>query len=135
MIKCIDFKYFTFFRPFIVIVIVICIFPGIKKRGHKQSNDVYFDTLYVVPSPDHDASAIKVRAEEKKVNLRYFDEGAVGVALDETTTMKDIEDLLWIFDCKNVQEVGFFRDSKKPLINFKKLYPRCNRRYLLVFSV
>lgn len=78
---------------------------GIRQRGHKQSNDVYFDTLHVVPLSDHDAAAIKARAQEKKINLRYFDDGAVGVALDETTTMEDVNDLLWIFDCKPVEEV------------------------------
>ncbi|RVE47093.1 hypothetical protein evm_008277 [Chilo suppressalis] len=78
---------------------------GIRQRGHKQSNDVYFDTLYIVPLPEHNASDIKGRAQEKKINLRYFDDGAVGVALDETTTMQDVDDLLWIFDCKNVGEV------------------------------
>ncbi|KAH9629048.1 hypothetical protein HF086_007533 [Spodoptera exigua] len=77
---------------------------GIRQRGHKQSNDVYFDTLHVVPLSDHDAAAIKARAQEKKINLRYFDDGAVGVALDETTTMEDVNDLLWIFDCKPVED-------------------------------
>lgn len=84
---------------------------GIRQRGHKQSNDVYFDTLHVVPVSEHDASAIKTRAQEKKINLRYFDDGAVGVALDETTTMEDVNDLLWIFDCKPVEEVKLKEQS------------------------
>ncbi|XP_028174267.1 glycine dehydrogenase (decarboxylating), mitochondrial isoform X3 [Ostrinia furnacalis] len=79
---------------------------GIRQRGHKQTNDVYFDTLHVVPSSDHSASDIKARAQAKKINLRYFDDGAVGVALDETTTMQDVDDLLWLFDCQSVKEVS-----------------------------
>ncbi|KAL4706546.1 hypothetical protein ACJJTC_015744 [Scirpophaga incertulas] len=79
---------------------------GIRQRGHKQNNDVFFDTLHVLPLPEHSASDIKARAEEKKINLRYFDDGAIGVALDETTTMQDVDDLLWTFDCKNVEEVS-----------------------------
>lgn len=79
---------------------------GIRQRGHKQSNDVYFDTLHVVPLSEHDSASVKKRALEKKINLRYFDDGAVGVALDETTTSQDVDDLLWIFDCKNVEEVS-----------------------------
>ncbi|KAG6446472.1 hypothetical protein O3G_MSEX004459 [Manduca sexta] len=78
---------------------------GIRQRGHKQSNEVYFDTLHIVPLSEHDAGSIKSRAQQKKINLRYFDDGAVGVALDETTTMQDVEDLLWIFDCKSVNEL------------------------------
>lgn len=77
---------------------------GIRQRGHKQSNDVYFDTLHVVPLAEHDTNAIKNRAQQKKINLRYFEDGAVGVALDETTTLQDVDDLLWIFDCKPVDE-------------------------------
>lgn len=80
---------------------------GIRQRGHEQSNDVYFDTLHVVPLPHHDAAAIKTRAEQKQINLRYFDDGAIGVALDETTTMQDVNDLLWIFDAEKVEEVRF----------------------------
>lgn len=41
------------------------------------------------------------------INLRYFEDGAVGVALDETTTMQDVDDLLWIFDCQSVEEVKY----------------------------
>lgn len=86
---------------------------GIQNRGHKQSNDVYFDTLHVVPVSEHDASAIKARAQEKMINLRYFEDGAVGVALDETTTMQDVDDLLWIFDCESVEEVKYKKKSYK----------------------
>lgn len=78
---------------------------GLRQRGHKQSNDVFFDTLHVVPLQEHDAKKIKARAVEKQINLRYFEDGAIGVALDETVTMKDVDDLLWIFDCQNVNEV------------------------------
>lgn len=91
---------FFFYSTFYVVLP-----PGIQQRGHKQTNDVYFDTLHVVPLSTHDASAIKARAEQKKINLRYFDDGAVGVALDETTNMQDVDDLLWTFDCKGVDEV------------------------------
>lgn len=59
----------------------------------------------MVPLTDHDAAVIKTRAEQKKINLRYFEDGAVGVALDETTTITDVDDLLWIFDAKKVDEV------------------------------
>ncbi|CAG4937772.1 unnamed protein product [Colias eurytheme] len=85
---------------------------GLRQRGHKQSNEVYFDTLHIVPNSDHDTDAIKLRAQEKKINLRYFEDGAIGVALDETTTMQDVDDLLWIFDCKKVEEVMQYGDVR-----------------------
>ncbi|XP_026328372.1 glycine dehydrogenase (decarboxylating), mitochondrial [Hyposmocoma kahamanoa] len=78
---------------------------GIRQRGHKQSNEVFFDTLHIIPVAEHDESAIKARAQEKKINLRHFEDGAIGVALDETTKMEDVDDLLWVFDCQDVKKV------------------------------
>ncbi|CAB3221473.1 unnamed protein product [Arctia plantaginis] len=102
---------------------------GIKQRGHKQSNDVYFDTLHIVPLSEHDTDAIKDRAHQKKINLRYFDDGAVGVALDETITREDVDDLLWIFDCKPVQEVtkeGDIRANSLHKGSFRRTSPYLN---------
>lgn len=54
----------------------------------------YFDTLYVeVPN----AAAIKAVAASQGVNLRYFDETHLGISVDETHTVQDINDLLMIF--------------------------------------
>lgn len=86
-------------------------FSGIRQRGHKQSNEVFFDTLHIIPIEEHDESAIKTRAHEKKINLRYYEDGAVGVALDETTKMEDVDDLLWIFDCQDVKKVIYSVDT------------------------
>lgn len=58
----------------------------------------------MVPLPDT-LEQIKERANEKWINLRYFPDGSIGIALDETVTMNDVDDLLWIFDAKNVEEV------------------------------
>lgn len=76
-----------------------------------------------MPLSEHDTGAIKDRAHQKKINLRYFDDGAVGVALDETTTSEDVDDLLWIFDCKPVKEVTQV-DSRLVCITVS------NRKYL-----
>jgi len=57
----------------------------------KPAYDCYFETLAF----DADVAAIRKRAEAKRVNLRY-DARRVGVALDETTTLEDIEDLAWV---------------------------------------
>ncbi|CAJ0586768.1 unnamed protein product, partial [Mesorhabditis spiculigera] len=55
----------------------------------------YFDTLKIV---DCDIEGIRKRAIEKKINLRYFEDGkSVGVSLDETTKAADLNDLRYIF--------------------------------------
>lgn len=49
---------------------------------------------------------LRKKAEAKRVNLRYFEDGTVGVALDETVNESDLKDLLGIFNCeKTIDEV------------------------------
>ena len=51
----------------------------------------FFDTLTFRA----DAAAVRRRAEEKRINLRYFDAVRIGVTVDETTTLADVADLAW----------------------------------------
>src|SRR5690606_32757578 len=45
-----------------------------------------------------DASVIKSRAEEKKINFRYFDKHWVGISIDETTIIEDLFDIIICFE-------------------------------------
>ena len=61
---------------------------------YKVKSEHFFDTLYIqVPS----AESIKALALAEGINLRYFDGEHVGVSVDETTTVADVEKLLAIF--------------------------------------
>lgn len=71
---------------------------GTKRAGNTVVNPLFFDTLCI--SPKDGAAAVKRRAETKKINLRYFDDGNVGVSLDETVDEVDINDLLSVFGSK-----------------------------------
>ena len=42
--------------------------------------------------------AIRRTSHEAKMNFRYFDERAIGISLDETTSDKDVLDLLCVFN-------------------------------------
>ncbi len=53
-------------------------------------HDAFFDTLVFQPK---DIGAVRSRAEGKKINLRYFPDGRVGVTFDETTTLADVDDV------------------------------------------
>lgn len=77
---------------------------GLTDAGHKQLNEVFFDTLHI-KLVNLTTDDIRRAAEAKEINLRYFDDGTIGVALDETVKPKDLEDLLEIFRCKNLQTV------------------------------
>ena len=44
---------------------------GIKSAGHQLMNDTFFDTLTITPKEGIDA--IRVKAEQYEINLRYRD--------------------------------------------------------------
>lgn len=67
---------------------------GLAKLGVKQLNAHYFDTLKLEVK---DAEAVRKIALANRINLRYIDAQHVGVAVDETTQLKDIEQLLSVF--------------------------------------
>ncbi len=67
---------------------------GLQQLGFKQENTSFFDTLSVVVD---NVEVIRNRALEKEINLNYFEEGRVGISINEKTTEKDLEDLLAVF--------------------------------------
>ena len=70
---------------------------ALGKLGFAQKNELFFDTLYL-ELPEH-VSQQKLRtiALSKEVNLRYFENGMVGLSIDETTDIKKLNVLLSIF--------------------------------------
>lgn len=70
---------------------------GLFSIKHKH----FFDTLLVeVP----DAEAIRTRALAQGINLRYQGKQHVGISIDETTTLIDLQSVLSIF-CKEANHV------------------------------
>lgn len=61
---------------------------------NKVKHMEFFDTLKIQPA---NLEEVKKRCEEKKINLRYYDDGCVGVSIDETTCPDDVRDLFYIF--------------------------------------
>jgi len=59
---------------------------ALRRAGIKVVHDNFFDTLRIaVTDPDD----IVARAAQSGINLRRFDEAALGISLDETTTEED----------------------------------------------
>lgn len=71
---------------------------ALKSSGNKQINKNYFDTLKIEIS---DKEAVKNKAEELKLNLKYFESDHIGISLDETTTLEDIKQLFTLFSNGN----------------------------------
>jgi glycine dehydrogenase len=70
---------------------------GLRSEGIKLENEYFFDTLTI--NTNEHSKAIYNRALSEGMNLRKFptlDNSPVqlGISLDETTTLKDVEDLL-----------------------------------------
>lgn len=85
---------------------------GLIDAGHKVLNEIFFDTLHINPTGLTSAE-IRKAAEAKEINFRYFEDGTIGVALDETVKPKDLEDLLSIFRCKTLAQVLETSDFNK----------------------
>ncbi|XP_076684686.1 glycine dehydrogenase (decarboxylating), mitochondrial [Andrena cerasifolii] len=67
---------------------------GLEKAGNIVDNEYFFDTIKVLPKTS--ITAIKEKATAFKINFRYY-EDAVGISLDETTTVQDVNDIYEIF--------------------------------------
>lgn len=56
----------------------------------------YFDTLRIPLTPENQKKA-REAAQEKQINLRYYEDGSIGVSLDERTREEDLQDIVSIF--------------------------------------
>jgi len=65
--------------------------------GYIQENDNFFDTLKFHLPSEVSINDFKKIALENKVNFHYFPSGEVGLSMDETTTIDDINTLIKIF--------------------------------------
>lgn len=70
---------------------------NISQLGYRQLNATYFDTLRFALPDVMSAQQIRTIALSKEVNLRYFENGDVGLSIDETTDLEAINVLLSIF--------------------------------------
>ncbi len=76
---------------------------ALAKAGYNLGDAPVFDTLKISGGPRSQAE-IESAALGKGINMRYFDDGAVGVSLDETVTVADLRDLL---DCFGAPQADF----------------------------
>jgi glycine dehydrogenase len=67
----------------------------IEKLGYKQLNDYYFDSIRFSLPRHVKKDDIEWLSLDLKMNFHYFDNGEVGLSIDETT---NIEDINWIVE-------------------------------------
>ncbi len=74
---------------------------GLEQLGYSLGKESYFDTIRVEVTG---SGEILTRAEQRGINLRYLNDSAVGISLDETTREQDLLDLWQIFAHKQENE-------------------------------
>lgn len=67
---------------------------ALEQLGLKNTLANYFDTLRISGS---DAAKVRTVSEEKEINFRYFENGDIGISIDETTSLADVQTLVDIF--------------------------------------
>ena len=66
---------------------------ALAKIGFTQTNTSFFDTITVKA----DAAKVKAVAEKKEINFYYVDKDTVSISFNETTSLKDINELVAVF--------------------------------------
>ncbi len=69
---------------------------GLEQLGYQLNDAPVFDTLKISGGPRSQAE-LQAAAVEQEVNLRYYDDGSVGVSLDEGITTAELQKLFAIF--------------------------------------
>ena len=69
----------------------------ITDLGYKQRNESYFDTIRFSLPKYVKREDIEWLSHELEMNFRYFDNGEVGLSIDETTNLDDINWIIEVF--------------------------------------
>lgn len=69
---------------------------GLSDLGHNVFETVRFDTVKVTPV-NLSVKEVRNRSEAAKRNFRYFEDGAIGITVDETTLREDLISILEVF--------------------------------------
>jgi glycine dehydrogenase len=67
---------------------------GLQENGVLVAESAFFDTLLL---KNVNTEALQKAAAKQEINFRYFENGDVGISLDETTTPQDVADILSVF--------------------------------------
>ena len=80
--------------------LAVALAEGLRRLGYEISSEPFFDTVKVRPRGAAEAQATEAilsRARERRMNLRRFEDDAIGIALDELTTVDEIHTLFEVF--------------------------------------
>ncbi len=64
---------------------------GLQEAGQQLVSEAFFDTITLRVA---NIDAIRKKAEDTAINFRYFENGLLGISLDETTAYEDLSDII-----------------------------------------
>ncbi|NVO20669.1 MAG: aminomethyl-transferring glycine dehydrogenase [Bacteroidetes bacterium] len=73
----------------------------VEKYGYKQLNENFFDTIRIRIPGTSSREEIQRLALESQVNFRYIDHETIGISLDETTSLDDVNLIIHILASAN----------------------------------
>lgn len=76
-----------------------------EENGFEQCSTSFFDTLKIKTGQEKE---IRKRAGQNGINFRYFDDGHIGISIDETTTQEDLDLILNVFTQKEKKAAGLY---------------------------
>ncbi len=87
---------------------------SLTELNYKNINEFYFDTIKIKV----DSEKIKSIAEKHEVNFNYIDKEYISISLDETTTQKDLLDIVYIFvEANSSSEANISFDSENDTLS------------------
>ncbi|MCM0592047.1 MAG: aminomethyl-transferring glycine dehydrogenase [Gloeotrichia echinulata DVL01] len=98
--------------------LTVILATGLQRLGYKISSEYFFDTLRLELGTSN-LDTIIAAATARNINLRIFDDTAVGISLDETTTPEDLIDLWQIF--AGLDHLPFTLEDLTPSIHLPNL--------------
>lgn len=91
---------------------------GLNYLKYDQSNENFFDTLKINCTDNGLKEKIRIRATGQGVNFRYFEGPEIGISLDETSDVADVNRILQIFAGVAGKELsGFDLEKESESIN------------------
>ncbi|CAB3404111.1 unnamed protein product [Caenorhabditis bovis] len=84
----------------------------LKNAGHEVEHKDYFDTLKIRMKSGESLEQLKKRSEELQINFRYYDDGCVGLSLDETVKSEDLMDIIYAFNGETERDLTKLRQER-----------------------
>ena len=81
------------------------------KIGYQLANESFFDTIDITLPDNVSEDVIRKNALEQKMNFRYISDKQIGISVDESTDLSDINTILQIFAKANGKQLSEIKEN------------------------